>query len=133
MPWSRTPVGRAAQPGAHPHYAATTVPDNSPRQSPGSPRRTERPVILAHRRLPQLPSLVVLAVVGFGLLLAAAIDWQLGAFVLGLAVLLAAGLRLTLPPAQAGWLVVRTRGLDAAFLLAVGFALAVLASTIPEA
>jgi hypothetical protein len=38
-----------------------------------------------------------------------------------------------LPPPQAGWLAVRTRGLDATLLLAVGFALVVLANTVPDA
>lgn len=89
-------------------------------------------MVVARSRVAQLPALVVLALAALGLLLAALADWQLGALVLGVAVLLAAGLRLTLPPAQAGWLVVRTRRLDAAFLLTLGFALAVLASTIPE-
>lgn len=80
----------------------------------------------------QLPALAVLVVAALGVLLAAVVDWQVGALVLGLSLLLGAGLRLTLPPAAAGWLAVRTRGLDAALLLAVGFALVVLASTIPQ-
>ena len=80
----------------------------------------------------QLPSYAVLAVAAAGLALAALVDWQLGAVVLGLALLLAAGLRLTLPVRQAGWLVVRTRGLDAAVLLLLGFGLVLLATSIPE-
>jgi hypothetical protein len=80
----------------------------------------------------QLPALAVLAVAGLGLLLAAVVDWQLGAFVFGVALLAAAGLRLTLPTRTAGWLAVRTRGLDAAMLLALGFAVVVLANTIPR-
>lgn len=80
----------------------------------------------------QLPALAVLAVAGLGLLLAAVVDWQLGAFVFGVALLGAAGLRLTLPTRTAGWLAVRTRGLDAAMLLALGFAVVVLANTIPR-
>lgn len=63
----------------------------------------------------------------------ALLDWRGGALVLALAPLLAAGLRLTLPSRQAGWLVVRTRGVDAACLLVLGFGLALLANTIPEA
>jgi DUF3017 family protein len=63
--------------------------------------------------------------------LAATVGWQLGTRVLGLAFLLAAGLRLSLPPRAAGWLVVRTRGLDAAVLLVLGFAMVALAETIP--
>lgn len=80
----------------------------------------------------QLPSNVVLAVAAAGLVLAAVADWQVGAVVLGLALLLAAGLRLTLPVRQAGWLVVRTRGLDATVLLVLGFGLVLLATSIPE-
>ena len=80
----------------------------------------------------QLPAAVVLTVAATGLLLSALVDWQLGAVVLGLALLLAAGLRLTLPVRQAGWLAVRTRGLDAAVLLALGFGLVLLATSIPE-
>lgn len=81
----------------------------------------------------QLPALAVLALAGLGLVVAAVVQGQLGAFVIALALLLAAGLRLVLPPARAGWLAVRSRGLDAALLLAVGFALAVLAATVPDA
>lgn len=80
----------------------------------------------------QLPTHAVLVVAAAGLVLAALVDWQLGAVVLGLALLLAAGLRLTLPVRQAGWLVVRTRGLDASVLLVLGFGLVLLATSIPE-
>jgi hypothetical protein len=80
----------------------------------------------------QLPALAVLAVAALGLLLAAVVDWQLGAFVFGLSLLVAAGLRLALPARSAGWLAVRTRGLDAALLLVLGFAVVVLANTIPR-
>ena len=80
----------------------------------------------------QLPALTVLGVAAIGLVLAAAVDWQLGSFVLGLALLAGAGLRLALPPRSAGWLAVRTRGLDAALLLVLGFAVMALANTIPR-
>jgi hypothetical protein len=50
---------------------------------------------------------------------------------MGLAFCLAAALRLTLPARQAGLLVVRSKGVDAAVLLALGFGLVVLANTIP--
>lgn len=80
----------------------------------------------------QLPALSVLVVALLGLLFAALLDWQVGAFVLGLALLLAAGLRLALPVRAAGWLAVRTRGVDAALLLVLGFAVIVLANTIPR-
>lgn len=81
----------------------------------------------------QLPALGVLALAGLGLVVAAVVEGQLGAFVIALALLLAAGLRLALPTERAGWLAVRSRGLDAALLLVVGFALAVLAVTVPDA
>ena len=80
----------------------------------------------------QLPALAVLAAAGLGLVLVVAVDWQLGGFVFGLALLVAAGLRLALPARSAGWLAVRTRGLDAALLLALGFAVVALANTIPR-
>ena len=81
----------------------------------------------------QLPSVLVLAGVATGLLLATQVGWQTGTRVLGLAFLVAAGLRLSLPARSAGWLVVRTRGLDAAVLLVLGFAMVALAETIPPA
>ena len=81
----------------------------------------------------QLPSVLVMAGVAAGLLLATQVGWQTGTRVLGLAFLLAAGLRLSLPARSAGWLVVRTRGLDAAVLLVLGFAMVALAETIPPA
>ena len=82
----------------------------------------------------QLPTLTVLAVVAGGLAIIAVVAdrWRLGAIVVGLGLLLAAGLRLTLRERQAGFLVVRSRGFDAAVLLTLGFALVALANTIPE-
>jgi hypothetical protein len=80
----------------------------------------------------QLPALAALVVATLGLVLAVLVDWQVGAFTFGLALLLAAGLRLALPARTAGWLAVRTRGLDAALLLGLGFAVVVLANTIPR-
>ena len=80
----------------------------------------------------QLPALAVLVLAAVGLVVVVTVDPQPGLIVVGLSLLLAAGLRLSLPPRRAGWLVVRTRGLDAFFLLAVGFALVLLANTIPE-
>lgn len=79
----------------------------------------------------QLPAVVVLALVGFGLVLCSTVGWRPGSLVIGLSLLLAAGLRLALPAKQAGWLAVRTRGLDAACYLVVGFAVVLLANTIP--
>ena len=81
----------------------------------------------------ELPILGVLAVVAAGLAAAALGHWRAGAFLIGLALLLAAGLRLTLRERQAGFLVVRSRGFDAAVLLVLGFAVVALANTIPRA
>lgn len=79
----------------------------------------------------ELPALAVLAVVAAGLIAAATDRWQVGSFVIGAALLLAAGLRLSLRERQAGLLVVRSRGFDAGVLLVLGFALVALANTIP--
>jgi hypothetical protein len=81
----------------------------------------------------ELPALAVLATVATGLAIGALVAWRAGAVVVGLALLLAAGLRLSLRERQAGFLVVRSRGFDAAVLLVLGFALVALANTIPEA
>lgn len=84
-------------------------------------------------RVRQLPAVSVLVVVVAGLVLAAVTDGRVGGLVVGLAMLLAGGLRLTLPARQAGWLVVRSRGLDAAVVLLLGFSLVLLAQTVPDA
>jgi len=81
----------------------------------------------------ELPTLAVLAILAAGLGIIALDRWRFGAFVCGVALLAAAGLRLTLRERQAGFLVVRSRGFDAAVLLALGFALVALANTIPAA
>jgi hypothetical protein len=81
----------------------------------------------------ELPALAVLGVVATGLVLGALVAWRAGAIVVGLGLLLAAGLRLSLRERQAGILVVRSRAFDAALLLILGFALVALANTIPEA
>lgn len=82
--------------------------------------------------LRQLPSLSVLLLVLAGLVVVATVDAQPGLFVIGVALLFGAGLRLSLPTRRAGWLVVRTRGLDATLLLVLGFTVVVLANTIPN-
>ena len=80
----------------------------------------------------ELPLLSVLLVVGTGLFGAGVLDaWRIGSMVVGAGLLLAGGLRLALPVRQAGLLVVRSRGTDAAVLLSLGFALVLLANTIP--
>jgi hypothetical protein len=81
----------------------------------------------------ELPAAAVLALVAVGLLVGALADdgWRPGALIIGLALLLAAGLRLTLRERQAGLLVVRSRSFDAGVLLVLGFSLVALANTIP--
>ncbi|MCW2713591.1 MAG: hypothetical protein JWN88_638 [Frankiales bacterium] len=80
----------------------------------------------------QLPALVVLLLAATGLLVVVTVDPRVGLVLVGVSLLLAAGLRLTLPPRRAGWLVVRGRGLDACLLLGLGFAVVLLANTIPD-
>jgi hypothetical protein len=79
----------------------------------------------------ELPTVVVLGVVAAGLALGALVDWLPGAVVIGVALLLAAGLRLTLPARRAGLLVVRTRRFDATILMVLGFAVVALAYAVP--
>lgn len=81
----------------------------------------------------QLPALLVLAVVAAGLAAVSLSAWQTGLLVVGLGLLLGAGLRLVLPARSIGLLVVRSRAVDAAVLLALGFALVLLANTVPTA
>lgn len=83
-------------------------------------------------RLREAPSLAVLVIVGAGLAASAGGHWRVGAGVVGLGLLLAAGLRLSLTPRHAGWLVVRSRAFDAALLLVLGFSVIALAVTIPQ-
>ena len=84
------------------------------------------------RYLTELPGACVLLVVATGLFGAGVLHaWRVGTLVLGLGFCLGAALRLTLPARQLGLLVVRSRGVDAAVLLVLGFALVVLANTIP--
>ena len=80
----------------------------------------------------EFPLAAVIAVVVIGLVLTAGFDrWRLGSGVVGLGLCLGAVFRLSLPSRQAGLLVVRSRGVDAAVLLVLGFGLVVLANTIP--
>lgn len=89
------------------------------------------PVPGAPRRVRQVPALLVLAVLALGLVLTLLGAWRVGTTTVGAALLLAAGLRLTLPVRQAGWLVVRGRGADAAVLLGLGLATVALAGSVP--
>jgi Protein of unknown function (DUF3017) len=96
----------------------------------GGPREAGRGADAVALR--QAPTVVVLAAVAVGLAVVALGSWRVGSDVVGLAVLLAAALRLTLPEGAAGMLVVRSRGVDALVLVVLGAGLLVLASTVPQ-
>ncbi len=85
-------------------------------------------------RIAQLPTLAVLTVVAAGLVGSGVLHaWRVGSVVVGLGLLLGGALRLTLPARQAGLLAVRSRAVDATVLLVLGFALVLLADSIPAA
>jgi hypothetical protein len=75
----------------------------------------------------------ILAVVASGLVVTALGHWRGGVHRMSGALVAAAALRLVLPARDAGMLAVRHRALDCTLLAAVGVALWVLASTIPDA
>ena len=80
----------------------------------------------------ELPLAAVLAVAATGVLVTTLLDrWRIGSGLVGLALCLAAALRLSLPARQAGLLVVRSRTIDAVVLLSLGLGLVALANTIP--
>jgi uncharacterized membrane protein len=60
----------------------------------------------------QWPIVTVAAIFGVALVLVAAGFWRRGAFLIGIGVGVAAGLRLLLPENRAGLLVVRSKSLD---------------------
>lgn len=57
--------------------------------------------------------------------------WRIGGMLLGLVLCAAAAARLVLPAQRVGDLAVRSRAVDAAVLLLIGFGLVGLANTIP--
>ncbi len=79
------------------------------------------------------PVLVVAAGVVIGLLIAVVSrdSWRFGTVVIGAALLVGAGIRIVLPPREAGLLQVRSRGFDVVVLLVAGLAIVVLALVIP--
>ncbi len=80
-----------------------------------------------------VPLGIVAALLAAGLFAATVLDrWRVGSGLMGVALCVGAVLRLTLPSRQAGLLVVRSRGNDAAVLLVLGFGLVLLATSIPE-
>ena len=77
-----------------------------------------------------IPMALVLVVVAAALILVLADRWRRGAFVLGVAVLLAAVCRGALPTSAVGILAVRSRVVDTATMASVGAAIVVLAVSI---
>jgi hypothetical protein len=85
-------------------------------------------------RLPvHAPFLAVVLVVVVGLVRVLTQHWREGAALLGGALLLAALLRVLLPPERVGLLAIRSRPVDVLVYLAFGGALVVLALTIVKA
>ena len=94
-----------------------------------SPLYVRRPFLAGLLR--QLPLLAVLVMVGIGLLLVTFEHWRRGLVVVGLALVVAAALRLLLPVRQVGFLAVRSRPTDVLLLAGSGVALTVLILMIP--
>ena len=86
-----------------------------------------------HRRLSQWPIGSVLLGVLAGLFVSLVDGWRPGAVVVGLAVVVAAVLRLVLPERTLGLLVVRSRAMDVTLLLLAGVGVVVLALLVPAA
>ncbi|MBW8802402.1 MAG: DUF3017 domain-containing protein [Catenulisporales bacterium] len=76
--------------------------------------------------LAEWPILLVLAVFGFGMTVILHDEVFQGAAILGLSILLAAGLRLFLPTRVAGTLAIRRRGIDVGMYTVLGTALVIL-------
>jgi hypothetical protein len=77
------------------------------------------------------PWLLVVAVVAAGLVAMALGHWRRGLFVIGCGGVVAAGLRATMPARRVQLLVVRSRPLDVAALIALGGAIVILSLAIP--
>jgi hypothetical protein len=84
------------------------------------------------RKLPDAPLWAVVALVLGGLLAVAAGYWRSGLLLVALALGVGALLRLLLPAADAGLLVVRSRSMDVTVLAALGVGLGVLALVVPS-
>ncbi|MEU5691221.1 DUF3017 domain-containing protein [Actinosynnema sp. NPDC020468] len=77
-----------------------------------------------------LPFALVLAVVGLGVLRIAQYHWRQGAVLIGIALLIAALLRMLVTDEQAGLIAIRGRGIDALLYSGLGFSVIVVAMTI---
>ena len=78
----------------------------------------------------QWPILTVAAIFAVALVLVATGFWRRGSFLIGVAVGVAAALRLVLPDDRAGLLVVRTRSLDFATMMTISLVMLYTAYTI---
>ena len=76
--------------------------------------------------------LVVLAVVGFSLVLVGSGEWRTGIRLMGGSLVFAAAVRLALSSRDAGMLAVRHKVLDAVILIVLGASLIFLAGSIPD-
>jgi uncharacterized membrane protein len=88
---------------------------------------------LRHRLPVHLPITLVFLVVAVGMVQVLTQHWRQGAALLGGSLLLAAFLRVLLPPDRVGLLAIRSRPVDVLVYLAFGGALLVLALTIVRA
>lgn len=87
----------------------------------------------AGRRLPAgAPGIGVLVGLAAGLAVTVWWGWQPGLVLLGLVLVVAAGVRWQRPAAAVGLISARSRGLDAGLLAGAGAALVVLAVTLPR-
>lgn len=77
-----------------------------------------------------LPFALVLAVVGLGILRVVQYHWRQGAVLIGVALLLAALLRVLVTDEQAGLIAIRGRGVDALLYSGLGIAVIGVAMTI---
>lgn len=89
-----------------------------------TPHRRRHPV-LAH-----LPFGMVLAVVALGLFRIILYHWRQGTVLIGVALILAAGLRVLLSDEQAGLIAIRGRGVDALTYTSFGVCMIAVALTI---
>jgi hypothetical protein len=107
-----------------------TVPSESTPPPQAAPPGSAAPV---RRPLGELPAAVVLLVAAGGMVAITLGHWRRGMFLVGLAALVAAALRLVLRSRDAGLLVVRSRGLDVLTMVVIGAAVVVLALVVPGA
>ncbi|MGY1744622.1 DUF3017 domain-containing protein [Blastococcus sp. SYSU D00695] len=93
------------------------------------PLYTRRPFLAGLLR--QLPLLAVLVAVAVGLAMVALEYWRRGLVVIGVALVVAALLRLLLPVRRVGFLAVRSRTVDVVLMAVVGAAVVTIALLIP--